>query len=173
MSKLIGVIITIFLTLSGQAFSADSNVTIKPKWSDINPDAKECGGFSEDSLILTINISRKELIHEFCSSYGNADAKIIRDESGSNFLVLKFAQGRGTNATSEYLSVYKIEKHLEEYARILVSEPAGRLSHSYYDYKIEKRKSGGLMFVLSLRIEGDPKDAEWFPNEKKRIIEIQ
>jgi len=161
------------LTVPGIALSAEPQVTISPKWSDLNPAAKECSGFSEDSRILRVKTNGREIIHEFCSSYGKAEAHIIRDSKGDNFLILRFGQGRGTNATSEYLSVYKIEKHLEEYARILVSEPAGR-SRCYYDYKIERPTRGGLIFLLTLRTDGaDPEDAERFPTEKERIIHIQ
>ena len=169
--EIFGIILAILWTYSSVAFSGEPRVTITPKWLDLNPETKECDGFSEDRLILRIKLNGEEITDEFCSSYGKADAQIIRDVRGDNFLILRFGQGRGTNATSEYLSVYRIAKNLIEHVRIPISEGAGQTSRWYYDYKIEKPKHGGLIITLSLRIEGSK--AEWFPKEKKRIIQIK
>jgi hypothetical protein len=171
MINIIGILIAILLASSGVAFSAEPKVTIAPKWADLNPDTKECGGFSQDSLILKIKTKKEEITEEICSSYGNADAKIIKDAHDDYYLILKFGQGRGTNATSEYISVYKLDRSLIEYVRIPISEGAGTMSRWYYDYKIEKPKQGGLIISLSLRIEGS--NAEWYPKEKKRTIQIK
>lgn len=169
--KIIIVIIVLSLAFVGLGFSAEPQASITPKWSDLNPDAEECGGFSEDSLVLKIKDNEKEVIHEFCSSYGQADAKIVRDAKKDSFLILKFSQGRGTNAWSDYISIYRLDKNLIEYVRIPVSEGAGLSSRWYYDYEIEKPKQGGLKITLSLRIKGS--DAEWYPNEKKRTIQVK
>lgn len=173
MIKIIITLLSLWVASTCFAFSAEPNVSISPKWLDLNPDTKECDGFSEDSLILKIKINKLEIIDEFCSSYGKADAKIIRDAGGVNYLLLKTARGRGTHVTSEYLTVYRIEKYLEELARFPVFEPLGRVSGSYYDYKIKRPKTGGLLFLITVRIEGEAEDAEWFPKEKKRIIQIK
>ena len=161
----------LFLAYASVAFSAEPQVTISAKWPVLNPDTKECGGLSEDSRILRINDNGKEITHRFCTSYGKADATIIKDSKGNNFLFLTFSQGRGTNATSDYLSVYRVEENLVEYVRIPISEGAGPASRWYYDYKIEKPKQGGLTISLSLRIEGS--DAKAYPKEKKRTIQIK
>ncbi len=171
--KAIGIIIWLSLALASLAFSAEPQVTITPKWSDLNPDTKECGGFSEDSLILKIRINKKEITDEFCSSYGNADAKIIKDTRGVNYLILKTAHGRGTHVTTEYLTVYRIERYLEELARFPVYEPAGRFANCYFDYKIKKPRDGGIKFLLTARIEDAAQDAEWLPKEKKRTVFIK
>ncbi len=171
--KLTGIITALSLVLAGLAFSAESKVTITPKWSDVNTDTKECDGFSEDTLMLNIKINKTEITKEICSSYGNADAKIITDARGIKFLILKTAKGRGTHVTSEYLTVYRIEKDLKECTHFPVYEPVGRLSGYYNDYKIIKPRKGGLIFSLTPRIEGVAEDAEWFPKEKKREIKIK
>ena len=171
MIKITGIITALSIALAGLAFSAEPQVTILQKWSDLNPETKECGGFSEDRLILTIKINKEEIKDEFCSSYGKADAKIIKDAHGDNFLILKFSKGRGTNATSDYISVYRIDKYLLEYAKMPISAPAGPSSRWYYDYKVAKPKQGGLILSFSLRIEG--LDAELYPKEKERIIQIK
>jgi hypothetical protein len=167
------IIVAATLVIVGVAFSAEPQVTIVPKWVDLNPDTKECGGFSEDRLILKIKLDNKEIIDEFCSSYGKADANIIKDTRGFNFLILKTAHGRGTRVMTQYLTVYRIENYLEELARFPVFEPLGRLSGAYYDYKIEKPENGGISFLITVRTESAAEDAEWFPKEKKRTISIK
>ncbi len=176
MSKIEIIITTIALSLilGGVAHAAGKTVTISPKWPELNTEAKECDGFSEDTLILKIRINKKEITHEFCSSYGIADAKIIKDNRGINFLIIKTAQGRGTHVTTHFLTVYRIEQYLEELARFPVYEPAGRFTNCYFDYIIKKPKDGGLLFLLTLRIEdAAPEDAEWLPKEKKRTILVK
>lgn len=175
-TKIIAIIIALSLTLGNVGLAAEPTVTIVPKWTETNIEAKECGGFPEDSYILTIKVTKDEIKHEFCSSYGKADAKIVQDARGVNFLILKYSQGRGTHVTSEYVSVYRIEKDLEEYSRFPVSEPLGRISNVYYDYKITKPKSGGLLFMFNVRIVTDPEDSEWaylLRKEKKRTLLIK
>lgn len=176
MKEKLGIIIALLIACSGVTFAADPQVTIMPKWAGLNPDAKECGGFSEDSLILKIRINKKEIKQEFCSSYGITDAKIIKDMRGVNFLILKTALGRGTHCTTEYLTVFRIENNLEELARFPVYEPAGRAANCYYDYKIKKPEDGGLLFLITVRIEDssrDTQDTEWLPKEKERTILIK
>jgi hypothetical protein len=162
-----GIVMALSSAFTGISFSTEPQVSITPKWSERNSNAKECGGFTEDSLILKINIDEKEITDNFCSSYGRADAKIIQDARDFNFLILKTAQGHGTYVTTQYLTVYRIDKYLDELARLPVFEPLGRLSGASYDYKIEKPKNGGLLFLITVRIEGTAEDAAWFPKEKK------
>jgi hypothetical protein len=176
MKEKLGVIIALLIAYSGITFAADPQATITPKLADINTDTKECYGFSEDSLILKIRINNKEITQEFCSAYGIADAKIIKDTLGVNFLILKTAQGRGTHCTTEYLTIYRIENNLEELARFPVFEPAGRAANCYYDYKIKKPKDGGLLFLITVRIANvypEAQDEEWLPIEKERTLLIK
>ncbi len=172
--KITAIILGMSLAVVSIVFAAEPQVTIEQKWPHLNTDAKECGGFSEDNLILRIKINKKEITDEFCSSYGISDAKIIKDSRGINFLILKTAQGRGTHSTTQYLTVYRIENHLEELARFPVYEPAGIATNCYFDYKINKPKDGGLLFLITVRIEDKTsEDAEWIPKEKNRTILIK
>ena len=164
-------IIAIILIGAAVAYAAEPTVSISPKWTEIRPGTNDCGGFSDDKLILKIKAKRKEITHEFCSSYGKAEAKIVQDADGKDFLVLKYGIGRGTNARSEYLSIYPVHENLVEYVRIPISEGSGFTSRWFYDYKINKPKQGGLSIDLTLRIEGT--DADWYPNEKTRTISIK
>jgi hypothetical protein len=127
--------------------------------------------FEDDSMTLIVNEDGKELArHYFCSSYGKASARIIQDASGESFVLLTYGEGRGTNATTEYLAVYPVAKDLVEYARIPVSAGAGPLSRWHYDSRVEKPERGGIRLVLTLRVEGG--DATWLPSERTRVIEV-
>lgn len=172
--KIITIIIGLSLACVSIVCSAEPQVTIEPKWPHLNPDAKECYGFPEDNLILKIKFNKEEITDEFCSSYGIADAKIIKDSRGINFLFLETAQGRGTHSTTKYLTVYRIKKHLEERVRFPVYEPIGLSANCYYDYKFRKPKDGGFLFLFTTRIENAAsEDAVWLPKEKQRTILIK
>jgi len=127
--------------------------------------------FTEDNLKLVVQDGNVVLAERsFCSSYGKASALIEQDALGAYFVLLRYGQGRGTNARSEYLAVYKLDHNLIEYIRIPISAPASGASRWEYKYKISKPQAGGLLFHLVLEVE--PK-AEWYPAEKLRIIEIR
>lgn len=127
--------------------------------------------FEDDSMTLIVNEGDKELTRQyFCSSYGKASARIIQDVRGESFVLVTYAEGRGTNATTEYLSVYHLAKNLVEYLRTPVSAAAGSQSRWYYDPRIEPTAHGGIRLVLSLRVEGEA--AGWLPSEKTRVIEL-
>ncbi len=156
---------------------AGPTITITPKWPELELDTTDCNGFSEDRLVLRIKDGAEEITGEFCSSYGNAGTETIKDALSNNFIILKFGEGRGTNAVSEYISVYKIYKkplNYGEYVRIPISGPAGPARRWYYDYKITKPNDGGIIFSLILRVEGEgPIHNEILPNKKKRTIAIK
>lgn len=157
--------------------AAEPIIIITHKWPELNFDTKDCNGFSEDSLVLRIKDGTEEITYEFCSSYGKASAEIIKDALSSNFIVLKFGEGRGTNAVSEYLTVYRIHNKplgFDEYVRIPVSAGAVPAWRWYYDYNITRPDSGGIIFSFILRVEGEgPIYNEILPHEKKRAIVIK
>jgi hypothetical protein len=170
------IIIALSVTLGGVAFAAETQVAIKPKWSDPSLAPQEervCDGYAEDSLLLTIKKGKEEISKEFCSSYGIANGKIIKDARGHYFLFLEFSEGRGNEAIveSKYLSVYKVSEPLIEYVRIPIADSAGWRSAWFYDYKIKKPKQGGLIIYLSLQLSGFYTDI--YPVEKKRTIQIK
>lgn len=125
----------------------------------------------EDSLKVVVEDRGKILASKsFCSSYGKATAKIEKDAKGDYFLLLLYGVGRGTNARSEYLSVYKVNANLIEHCTIPISSGAGPQSVWLYNYQISKPLSGGLIFNMTLDVD---KDAIWFPADKKRQIEVK
>ena len=130
--------------------------------------------FQEDKLKVVISEANKILAEKsFCSSYGGAEAFIEKDATGIHFLLLRYGEGRGTNARSEFLSIYKIGRNLVEHVRIPISEPAAPPGGRWqYEYQILKPSSGGLRISLTLRIYQD-RDVEFAPRDKRRTIEVR
>jgi len=145
--------------------------------AQIIPDDKELGcpkvyPFKEDNLKVILRDGNKKLVEfSFCSSYGEANAALERDAKGNLFLLLRIGEGRGTNARSEFLSVYKVSPHMVEYVRVPISGPAGFVSGWSYDYQLLKPASGGLELTLLLKVEGE--GADFVPSERKRIITVR
>ena len=93
------------------------------------------------------------------------------DAKGNIFLLLRYGEGRGTNARSEFLSVYKVSPKMIEYLRVPISAPAGFLSKWFYEYRLSKPTSGGLELALRLKVEGE--GADWIPSERHRTITVK
>lgn len=127
--------------------------------------------FDDDSMTLVLTEGGKEIARRyFCSSYGKSTADVVTDARGISYVLLRYGEGRGTNATQEYLEVFGIGKDLIEYVRTPVSAGAGALSRWYYDHRIETPKGGGIRLILTRRVDGE--DALWVPAEKTRVIEV-
>jgi hypothetical protein len=127
--------------------------------------------FEDDSMTLIVHEDGTEVTrHYFCSSYGRAAARTVQDARGKSFVLLSYAEGRGTNATAEYLAVFRLDRHLVEYVRTPLSMSAGAFSRWHYDPQVETLKDGGIRLILRIRVEGD--DAALLPPEKTRVIEI-
>ena len=115
-----------------------------------------CGGFADDDMTLIVSEGSKTLEeHPFCSSYGKATANVVTDAHGVSYILLDFGVGRGTNAVTEYLDVFPVEKNMVEYAQMPLSEGAGPVSRWYYDYEVVSPPSGGIVVTFNLRIYRD------------------
>lgn len=131
-----------------------------------------CGDFPGDALTLIVAKAGKTIEeHPFCSSYGKASATIVMDAHGTNYILLDFGIGRGTNAVTEYLDVFKLRKDMIEFAQIPLSQGAGPVSRWNYDYEVLAPSSGGLTLVLTLEFEADGPTWVMLP-ERSRIIGI-
>jgi hypothetical protein len=133
----------------------------------------ELDSWKEHRLKIVVSDANKLLAEKaICSSYGEAEVVVEKDAKGIYFLLLKYGEGRGTNARSEFLSIYKLGHNLIEHVRIPISEPASSSGKWRYDYRVSKPKSGGLLVSLILRIDSE-RDVEFAPEDKQRTIEIR
>ncbi|MBI2990977.1 MAG: hypothetical protein HYY47_02390 [Deltaproteobacteria bacterium] len=139
----------------------------------INGPANLCG-FSEDSRSLIVSNESKTITkYDFCSSYGTGSAAVAADARGRQYVLLKYLEGRGTNATTEYLAIFKIAPELFEYVRVPIASGAGPTSRWEYAYSIDTPPKGGLRIVFKQRIvQQAPKLDQPIsvPTEKLRVL---
>jgi hypothetical protein len=74
-----------------------------------------CADFPDDAMRLSILRANKEILSDvYCSSYNEGTAKLAQDALGKSYILKEYGEGRGTDATTEYLVVYAIEPTLEQ-----------------------------------------------------------
>ena len=129
--------------------------------------------FLEDHLDLVLKKNGETRdIHYFYSSYGKAEAKLVRDAKGAFYVLLRHGEGRGTNVRMEYMTVFKVLNKLNELIRFPLTGPAGAASQRWeYKYTLRRPKAGGLKFNLTLEITGN--DARYHPEDKMRTIMVK
>jgi hypothetical protein len=133
----------------------------------------ELDPWKEHRLKIVVSDGNKLLAEKaICSSYGAAEVVVEKDAKGIFFFLLKYGEGRGTNARSEFLSVYKLGRNLIEHVRIPISEPASSSGKWHYGYRVSKPQSGGLVISLTLRIDGES-DIPFAPSDRQRTIEVR
>lgn len=143
-----------------------SNWTIKVEPSEIRA---KMSSFEEDHLDLVLREGTNVLDRVYLySSYGLADAKLIRDARKTRYAVVRHGQGRGTHVREEFISVFKVGRRLTELVRFPLRGPAGETADWEYVYVLERPKSGGLKFGMSLKITG--KQAIYSPEDKTRAV---
>lgn len=155
------------------AASASPVVLIELRWHPNEPSVLNRTGcdFIEDAMILVVTDDGKELVHEdFCSSYGKAAAKVASDKRGRTYVLLDYSEGRGTNATTEYLSVYRLTPNLPAVMRIPISWAVGMTQRFVYEYEAKPDESGGLLIVLRGKAETGSECC--LPPEKLETIHI-
>jgi hypothetical protein len=167
--KILNLLPILILLLAGTAnASMSAEVTEDPALHGCPPYYP----FKEDNLrLIVLNGDKKITEHYFCSSYGNAKAKIEKDAKGISYVFLRHGEGRGTNARSEFLTIYAVSKNLIEYMRLPLSGPAGPFYHWHYEYDVMKPEGGGFSLKMKLKVEG--KDPEWVPVEREKTIVIK
>lgn len=103
-----------------------------------------------DANALTVNDGAgAPVIFEFCSSYGIGDAAHMMDARGRHYVVLEHATGRGTNAVTRYLTVFRFDnRELTEAFRMPIENPIGLQSRFKYSYILRKARRGGIDIVL-------------------------
>ncbi len=108
-----------------------------------------CGGFTDDALTLTVSEYGKEMGRSwFCSSYGRAKTRVVTDKRGVSYVLLEYAEGRGTNAVTYYLGIDRAEADLMEILRVPLSWATGPTATFSYSYVTEPLPSGGIRIQL-------------------------
>lgn len=144
--------------------------------SNVSPNSamvQVCGAFPYDAMRLSVwNDNSLVADKIFCSSYGTgASASVVTDRGGSSYVMLRFGEGHGTNAVTDYLTVYTVAPDLIEYVRTPLSSASGPTTRWEYNYTIALLPSRGIRIVLRLTKPADG-TVETHPSEAVRIIDI-
>jgi hypothetical protein len=145
------------------------DLTIKTEQSVIRTGISS---FPEDHLDLVLRDGNRVLDRTYLySSYGMAEVQLIGDAKGNQYALVRHGRGRGTHVREEFVSIFKVGRRLTETATFPIGGPAGMKADWEYRYRIDRPKTGGLKFILSLRVTG--KDASIYPEDKERTIVLE
>lgn len=154
---------------SGLAVRVEAGGTSNP--ADCDP--------ASDAVRLVVSEGGRELTHhDFCASYGLARASTAVDGAGRCFVLLESGEGRGTNAVTDYLRVYRLEvdSRLMDVLRTPLAWGVGSVKRFVYRYKVSPVAGGGLRIDLQGAVD-EGKDAPWccvgVPRERHRTITIE
>lgn len=119
----------------------------------------------------TKNVQRVR--HNFCSAYQRAKAKLIRDGRGRNYVFLEHGEGRGTNATTYFLSVFRV---VDDQLRLVTKTEIGWAIDSQagfsYAYVVHPTRSGGLELIFQGEPSGKLVHPCCIPLEWNRVVRI-
>jgi len=158
----------VFIMLFTSYAVAAPTVEIKPSEQRTSRSA-----FSEDHLdLILLEDGKIRDTHYFYSSYGKAEVRLVKDAKGTFYVLLRHGEGRGTNVRMEYMTVFKVLNKLNELIRFPLTGPAGSGSERWaYKYILNKPKTGGLEFNLTLEITGN--NPQYYPEDTMRTIMIK
>lgn len=139
------------------AICVHTNASATPSLAWIDRDLAVAGEsacqFKDDERTLSIRDGEKEIAwHTFCSSYGNASARLVQAMSNESYLLLEYGEGRGPNAVARYLGVYRLSNELLELARTPLSWASTATTRWSYKYSVDTPTDGGI--VIRLELEG-------------------
>jgi hypothetical protein len=130
---------------------ADLKATIVPRWTASQPLTPNHTGclFADDAVAVVVSDGGKGTIEEdLCSSYGRATARIVVDGKARKYVLVEYHEGRGPNATTGYLTVYRLAGEMREVARIPLSWATGPAQRFTYKFKVATDELGGLRISL-------------------------
>jgi hypothetical protein len=129
---------------------ASPSATVSPAAVD-NPNCE----MTHDSLTLLVQMDDGQQHRlDYCSAYDRSTAQMIADKAGNSYVAVTFLSGHGTNASTEYLVIYRVSDRLIKRKQVLLSEPAGPDSRWVYSYEIIKPGRGGIILKMTLHQEG-------------------
>jgi hypothetical protein len=105
-------------------------------------------GFEDDRLSMIVKEMGKDtLTQDFCSSYGKAKYSFAYGGK-EKYILLESYSGRGPNATTTWLTVYRVDGALFELLNIPISWATGPASRFTYSYTSKIYNGGGIYIQL-------------------------
>ena len=147
------------------------------RWTAITePDLRNRANcdYPDEARTLTLREGRGRLVQErYCSAYGGGHTRVIVDARGDPYLLRTEGEGRGTRATTTYLTVYKYsEEELDERGRFIIDQPVDFHADSVFDYQAYTPSGGGLVISGPWRIDGELSDPRYAPARRRTTLEI-
>ena len=136
-------------------------------------DPLDCG-FTGDARVLNVRYGARPVDSvSFCSAYGVSRVRHVIDTLGDHYFLLVHGEGHGTNATSEYLTVYRLGGTvLDERARWLIREGAGPTALSSYAYSVTTPPGGGIVVSGRWSLEGEPVTDDPWRSRRRMVVAV-
>lgn len=151
---------------------AAPQATIQSGWSTAGGSRVWCDGFAQDEVSLIVSDHGKTLgKDEFCSAYGEATTSVVQDMAKATYIIVEYAEGRGTNATTKFLSLYRLYPSLIEMIRIPISWGTGPTQRFTYSYRIKSQGVRGLRILFNGK--ADPGSQCCVPSRTDLTIDIE
>lgn len=100
----------------------------------------------EAATLIVLDRRREITRYNYCSAYGRGGASVVTDASGGNYVLLEYAEGHGTHATTDWLMVFRLtDGFLMERANFIIREPIAVIADHVYDFRAETPPGGGLI----------------------------
>lgn len=130
----------------------------------------ECG---DDAMKLVVLEGERVMdVRDYCSAYALGGARAVTDARDRHYILLEHFEGRGTRATSGFLTIYEFDRFLDERARLLMSEPVGREALSVFHYRLETPPNGGIIIKGPWTVDGEMRGWGNPPSRSRTLLEI-
>jgi hypothetical protein len=151
---------------------AEPQASIESGWSAAGGTRTWCDGFAEDALSLIVSDHGKVVgSDQFCSAYGKAKTSTFQDRAKTTYVLVESGEGRGTNATTRFLTLYRLYPSLFEIMRIPLSWGTGPTERFTYSYRLESQHVSGLRILLNGK--SDPGNQCCVPSKPDLTIDIE
>lgn len=126
--------------------------------------------FGGDDMLLTVSNGNLRLAnHKYCSAYGRGSARLVRDATGQPYIFVYHSATHGSHATTDLLTVYRLDRKLVRRARLPISVPIGSVRNAVYHYELRKPRSGGLELVGRVTVVGKASSLDIHPERAQRL----
>ena len=132
---------------------------------------RDCGNHDEMSLAV-FDGSRRIFTHDYCSAYGLGTSRLVTDTRGKHYILLEHYQGRGTRASSGYLTIYGFAGDLDERARFLIRQPVDIDADLALEYGVHTPPGGGIIVSGPWTLFGELHIVAEAPDRSRTLVAL-
>jgi hypothetical protein len=137
-------------------------------------ESEECG--IDGMRLLVLEGTRALTFLDYCSAYVLGSARAVIDRRGRRYVLLERYEGRGTRATSGFLTVYEFngqrDGYLNERATLLKDEPTGWEATSMFHYQVETPTGGGIVIHGAWTVDGEMRGWGRPPDRSRTLLAL-